>query len=275
MSQTYKAQRQVIQIGDISLEVAMLPDGSYVFSQTEVAAVVDKSESSIRSFRRSKHLKSLPGMESQFATLTIEGVNKPIAPVSLELAALYWHKCASVGNQKAQALTIALVKYSLYDFADEAFGIKRSKQERSDNLTDDLSSTGVARLEAMYQHLSTPTSTQQSLETSSERELQLKVRLAEIELEREKLQHENAVNGFPITDLSKVGVPPWRVISQVQKSLGWSDATATYKLIRQLGYGFSSAHWFSVRIKGGVSVMSWTSIDALSEAVEQFKSFPN
>ena len=261
MSQTYKAQRQVIQIGDISLEVAMLPDGSYVFSQTEVAAVVDKSESSIRSFRRSKHLKSLPGMESQFATLTVEGANKPIAPVSLELAALYWHKCASVGNQKAQALTIALVKHSLYDFADEAFGIKRSKQERSSHLRDALSPTGVAQLEAIYQNLSTPESAQQSLETSSERELQLQVRLAEIELEREKLQHELAANTFPIKELSKVGVPPWRVISQVQRSLGWSDANAAYKLICQLGYGVSSEHWFSMRIKGGVSVMSWTSID--------------
>lgn len=274
MSQAYKAQRQVIQVGDICLEVAMLPDGSYVLSQTEVAAVVDKSESSVRSFRRSKRLKSLPGIESQFATLRVEGVNKPIAPVSLELAALYWHKCASMGNQKAQALTIALVKHSLYDFADEAFGIERSKQEHSDNLTEDLSPKGIARLEAIYQNLSTPESTPQPIETSSFRELQLKIRLAEVELEREKLQHEIG-NSFALKDLSKVGVPPWRVISQVQRSLGWSHASAAYKLICQLGYGVESDHWFSVRIGGGISVMSWSSIESLIQAIEQFKSSKN
>lgn len=38
---TYKAQRHTIHISDVPLEVAMLPDGSYVFSQTEVAAVKD------------------------------------------------------------------------------------------------------------------------------------------------------------------------------------------------------------------------------------------
>ncbi len=111
------------------------------------------------------------------------------------------------------------------------FGVKHSREERSYDLTDDLSPTGVARLEAIYQNLSTPESAQQSLETSSERELQLQVRLAEIELEREKLQHDLAGNTLPIKERSSVGVPPWRVISQVQRSLGWSDANAAYKLI--------------------------------------------
>lgn len=127
----------------------------------------------------------------------------------------------------------------------------------------------------LYQNLSIPKSTPQPIETSNEQELQLKVRLAELEVEHEKLQSQLAANTFPIKELSKVGVPPWRVISQVQRSLGWSDSNATYKLICQLGYGVSSDHWFSVRIKGGVSVMSWTSIDPLTQAVEWFKLSQN
>lgn len=279
MSQTYKAQRQVIQIGDISLEVAMLPDGSYRLSHTQATEVVDKNRNSMSRFCRSKYLQSFLDNTSQSYTVTeevfLEGANRPIIPINFEVACLFWHKCAAEGNPKARAIVVALLKHSLYELADEAFGVKHSREERSYDLTDDLSPTGVARLEAIYQNLSTPESAQQSLETSSERELQLKVRLAEIELEREKLQRELAANTFPIKELSKVGVPPWRVISQVQRSLGWSDANAAYKLICQLGYGVSSEHWFSVRIKGGVSVMSWTSIDALSEAIEQFKSSPN
>ena len=279
MLRAYKAKRQVIKIGDISLEVAMLPDGSYRLSHTQATEVVDKNRNSMLRFCRSKYIQSFLGNHSQGYTVPeevfLEGANRPINPVTIELACLFWQKCAAEGNPKARAVVVALLKHSLYELADEAFGVKHSREERSYDLTEDLSASGVARLEAMYQNLSAQQPYQQPLETSSERELQLKVRLAEIELEREKLQHELAANTFPIKELSKVGVPPWRVISQVQRSLGWSDANAAYKLICQLGYGVSSEHWFSVRIKGGVSVMSWTSIDTLSEAIEQFKLSPN
>ncbi len=132
---TFKVERRSIQIGDISLEVAMLPDGSYRLSQTEVAGAIDKQESSIRSFRGSKWLKSLVGKAFQSAGLAIEGSNKPIAPVSLELAALYWQKWASVGNSKALALVVALIKRSLYDRANEVFGVKCTEAERSSQLT--------------------------------------------------------------------------------------------------------------------------------------------
>ncbi len=91
----YKAQRRTIKIGDVSLEVAMLPNGSYVFSQSQVTQVVDRPEISIRRLKRSRWLKSMPELHSGFDTLSIVGTNKPIAPVSPEVAALYWQKCAS------------------------------------------------------------------------------------------------------------------------------------------------------------------------------------
>lgn len=79
---TYKAQRRTIHIGDIPLEVAMLPDGSYVFSQTEVAAVVDKPEIYIRRFLQSKWVKTFPKLNSKLDSLPVDGSKKPIAPVS-------------------------------------------------------------------------------------------------------------------------------------------------------------------------------------------------
>ena len=86
---TYKAQRRTIQIGDIPLEVAMLPEGTYVFSQSQVAGAIDKPEIYIRRFLQSRQVKALADLHSKFDTLPIEGSKKPIAPVSLELAALY------------------------------------------------------------------------------------------------------------------------------------------------------------------------------------------
>ena len=47
----------------------MLPDGGYVFSQSEVAQVVEKSAIYIRRFLQSKWVLALPGLRSKFYTL--------------------------------------------------------------------------------------------------------------------------------------------------------------------------------------------------------------
>ena len=272
--QLYKAQRRTIQIGDIPLEVAMLPNGGYVFSQSEVAQVVEKSEIYIRRFLQSKRVKALPGLHSKFDTLPIEGSKKPIAPVSPELAALYWHKCAAEGNTKAQALVIALIKRSVYDLADEAFGVNRTLQERDRELAEDLSDQGVARIEAMQQSLNHQMFSPQP-ETQTERELKLKIRLAEIELELEQQRHALDSDSFPAKDIDKIGVAPWKVIPWTQKALGWSDANETFQLLQELGYGFDSKHWFRVRVTGDLWVLPWATFDALTKAVKQFNSEQN
>lgn len=278
MLRAYKAKRQVIQIGNISLEVAMLPDGSYRLNHTQATEVVDKNRDSMSRFRRSKYIRSILGNTCQDYTVPeevfLEGANRPIIPVTIELACLFWQKCAAEGNPKARAIVVALLKHSLYELADEAFGVKRSQGKRCP-LTDDVSDASVARLEAIYQNLSAPESSPQPSETSSERELRLKIRLAQVELDCEKLRHELVANSFPAEDINKLGIAPWQLIYQVQKSLGWSDAEATYQLLRQLGYGFDSNHWFSIHISGKLSVMSWASADSLSKAIEQFKRNQN
>jgi len=278
MLRAYKAKRQMIKIGDISLEVAMLPDGSYRLNHAQATEVVDKPRDSMSRFRRSKYIQSLLGNTCQSYTVPeevfLEGVNRLINPVTIELACLFWQKCALEGNPKARTIVVALLKHSLYELADEAFGVKRSQGERCP-LTDDVSAASVARLEGIYENLSAPELSQQPLATNSERELQLKIRLALLELERERLRHENAANSIPVEDIDKVGIPPWQVIYRVQKSLGWSDAEATCKLLHQLGYGFNSVHWFNIQILGNLSVMSWAATESLSKAVEQFKRDQN
>ncbi|USR90010.1 hypothetical protein NEA10_14260 [Phormidium yuhuli AB48] len=42
MANTIKAQRAEILLGDISLEIFMLPDGTYCMSQTQVARSVER-----------------------------------------------------------------------------------------------------------------------------------------------------------------------------------------------------------------------------------------
>ncbi|PSB58911.1 hypothetical protein C7B79_29360, partial [Chroococcidiopsis cubana CCALA 043] len=250
MSKVYKAQRRVVQIGDIPLEVAMLPDGSYCLSQMQVSAVIEKPEISIRRFRQTKRLEALLGKASQFDTLTVEGANKPIVPVTPELAGLYWYKCAAQGNKKAQALVIALLKCSLYDIADRAFGIERRSQQRDRFLTDDLSDTGIARIEALRQNLVEQQPLEHELETQTERELKLKIQLVQLELERQKLELEKNRNPFPATEINKVGASPWQVIPWMQKTLGWANSADASRLLYQLGYGYRTEHWFKLRILG-------------------------
>ena len=259
-SEVYRAQRRTIKIGDIPLSVAMLPNGSYVFSQSQVTEVVDRPEISIRRLKRSRWLKSMPELHSEFDTLPIVGANRPIAPVSPEVAALYWQKCASVGNELARALVIALVKRSLYEMADEAFGVKSSAFERSSSLSDDLSDEGIARVETMCQSLSF-----QSCGSHTElEELNLRIRLAELELERERLRHGPKHNIFPAKDIDKMGAAPWKVVPWTQKTLGWADANATSRLLCSLGYGFKNGQWFQLKITGDVWVLPWPSFDALT-----------
>lgn len=221
-AQVYKAQRRTIHIGDIPLEVAMLPDGSYRLSYVQTSEVVNKSRNSMLRFCRSKYLKSLLGEDFECYTSTeeisIEGANRAIIPVTFEMACLYWQKCATEGNSKARALVIALLKRSLYDLADEAFEIRRSSQERDHLLAEDLSDAGVARIEAMRQSLNQQLSNSDS-ESLTERELKLKIQLLQLELERERLQQCACNNGLAVKDVNKIGTVSWEVVNWVRNTL--------------------------------------------------------
>ncbi|PSB40859.1 hypothetical protein C7B80_32375 [Cyanosarcina cf. burmensis CCALA 770] len=276
---TIKAQRQTVQIGDIPLEIAMLPDGSYRLSQTQVTAVIEKHHSSFADFSRSKSFKlwlgNDPGLRNFTTLLGIDGSNLPIASISFETALVYWFKWAEKGNSLARALVIALAKHSLYDRADEAFGVKDRRVERDRTLTEDLSDVGITRIEEMYRTECAELPEVQP-ETQTERELKLKIQLAQLELEKEKIRHDNSSkNPFPATEINKVGASPWQVIPWMQKTLGWANSEDASRLLYRLGYGYRTEHWFKLRILGELWVMPPDSFDSLKTAVEQFKSERN
>ena len=56
---TYRAERRTIYLGDIPLEIAMLPNGDYCLSQTQVAGAIDKGRDSMSYFYRSKYFKAI------------------------------------------------------------------------------------------------------------------------------------------------------------------------------------------------------------------------
>lgn len=273
-SPTIKAQRRTIYPSDIALEVAMLPDGSYCLSQTQVTAAIEKHHSSFAQFFRSKCFKSWQGFDSglrNFITSAeIEGSNLPIASISIEAALVYWFKWAEKGNSLARALVIALAKQSLYDRADAAFGVSRHQSERSSALAFDVSDAGAERIATTYQSLEQPFYPQ--VEAQIGHELKLKIRLAELELEQEKLKRSRSNNTFPATDISRIGVPPWQVIPWAQQTLGWACWTDAARLLTKLGYGYKTTHWFKLRISGEVWIMPPDSFNSLKAAIEQFKS---
>lgn len=139
---TSKAQRRTIQMGTITVQVFLLPDGPYCLSQTEVAAIIGRAEYSIRQFLNSKSFKALLGAGSESGIsvepVAVEGANKPVNPLSLHVASLYWHHWAQKGNELAQTLCQALMKYSLHQLADDAFGFRRTAEEKQQQLADDL-----------------------------------------------------------------------------------------------------------------------------------------
>lgn len=153
MDNTYKAECRCIQLGDTALNVYRMPNGDYCTSQTEVARVIKKVDRSVIYFKRSQRAKTLWNNSLQALPLPVKEFNKPIVPVSLEFAALYWQHWDAKGNLYARALVNALLKRSLRDLADEVFAVKTTAAERNAQLENDLSNVGVDRVTAMQAQL--------------------------------------------------------------------------------------------------------------------------
>ena len=127
-----KARRATIVLGDISLDVFQLPDGSYRMSQTQVAEAVGLDESYTRRFLSSKWLKALPDKDrssGDFQEIEYEGRGKPIKAIPLETAALFWVYQVWQKNRQAIALVVACIRETLTRRADTAFGVARSEAE--------------------------------------------------------------------------------------------------------------------------------------------------
>lgn len=274
---TYKAERRTIHLGDIPLEVAMLPNGDYCLSQTQVAKAIDKAPRSIFEFIRSKYFKVNWSKACELLNfppiVALEGVNKPIKPIPVKVACLYWQKWAVAGNEKAQQLSLALVKHSIYELSDREFGIHRTDQARNQALKEDLHEDKINYLESLEEYkdflqVNPP-------ETDAERELKLKIELARLELEKEKIQHSLGESSYQPGEIKKLGSYKPEVLIYLKDRLklnSWSEAE---RFMEKHNFGRESGEWIPIKISGEILILPWASVRRLQGICTQFKARQN
>ncbi|GBO53074.1 hypothetical protein APA_982 [Pseudanabaena sp. lw0831] len=155
MNESIKATRATIEIGTLSVDAFMLPDGSYRMSLSQAAECIGKPARGTFDFLQSKAFKRLLGeVQGTFGFLpsdfpddyksenfTVEigdgssqGQTR-IRGLPLELVALYWAWESFRGNRLALMMTVILTSESLERRFDNAFGITRTEQERNARLS--------------------------------------------------------------------------------------------------------------------------------------------
>lgn len=139
------AERATIYLGNIPLEVFMLPDGQYVLSQTQVAEAVGKTKVSFGDFLASKSPEALPYKGFRGKKTSIKGNNAQINIIPVDLAVAYWTKEAIVGNVTAARLLGACAAESIERRADNAFGVQRAEEERQELLRIRLEGKRIRR----------------------------------------------------------------------------------------------------------------------------------
>jgi hypothetical protein len=171
MSESVKAVRASVQIGSLTVDGFMLPDGSYRMSQTQAAECVGKPARSTFDFLKSKALKRLLSeagsafdflsdstvtaisadaypLEQFSVDIGIEGYQGQtrIKGVPLGIVILYWHWESFRGNKQAFFLVTGLATETLERRFDAAFGVTRTESER-----DELLSQRIQELEADFE----------------------------------------------------------------------------------------------------------------------------
>ena len=260
---TYRAERRTIYLGDIPLEVAMLPNGDYCLSQTQVAGAIDKFQSSIIQFIRSKYFKVnwSEGCELfNFSEVYLEGVNKPIKPIPIKVACLYWQKWAAAGNERAKQIGLALNKHSLFDLSDREFGIHRTDEARNQALREDLNLAPRDYLDSLEQKagnvLEFP-----SRDTTTEKELELKIRLAELELQKIK----SLEYAYEPCELKKLGTFSPEVLIYLKDKLKLKNWAEAERFLEQVDFGKDSGKWVKVKISGEIDMLPWHSLEELKK----------
>ena len=155
MSESIKATRATVAIGDLIVDAFQLTDGSYRMSLSQAAECVGKPARGTFDFLQSKALKRLLGeVQGTFdflpdastdnyqpENLTVdigEGGSQGqtrIRGLPLELVALYWAWESFRGNRSALLMTVSLTTESLERRFDDAFGVIRTEKERNQRLS--------------------------------------------------------------------------------------------------------------------------------------------
>lgn len=145
MSESIKATRATVEIGGLTVDAFMLPDGSYRMSQIQASEAVGLSGRNVFDFLRSNALKTLLGegytdsvFESEQIEIESEGDKRGQSrfnSLPLEVVGAYWLWQSYRGNKKALSLCMALIIESLERRFDDAFGVVVSEQERNRRLS--------------------------------------------------------------------------------------------------------------------------------------------
>lgn len=144
MTDSVKATRATVQIGSLSIDGFMLPDGSYRMSQTQAAECIGKPEINARRFLDSKAIKALLGEGYTPDSIEIEPGEDQVRGQSrfnalpLTVVTAYWFNQANQNNSQALSLVWAMLTESLERRFDTAFGIVRSELERNERLPQQI-----------------------------------------------------------------------------------------------------------------------------------------
>lgn len=142
-SKLIKAIRATIQLGDMELDVFQLPDGSYGFSSTGIAAILGlSSHKRVGEILTSKALKPKTGIALGLGKTedfrldlakvsTLDSGNINFLPLNL-LMLIVGYEAYKNDNEFAQAILEASLTEAIERRADNAFGVLRTEQERND-----------------------------------------------------------------------------------------------------------------------------------------------
>jgi hypothetical protein len=129
---TQRAEKAVIYLGSIPLDVYQMPDGSYKLYVESVTAAVSRPNNDLLRFLRGKSPQALPYKDKnllQDPMIEVEGYGGYIKPVPVDIATAYWFYQAIRGNPIAQAIIQASLVESIERRADTAFIFKRTEEE--------------------------------------------------------------------------------------------------------------------------------------------------
>jgi hypothetical protein len=148
MNDSIRATRATVQIGSMTVDGFMLPDGSYRMSQTQAAECIGKPEINARRFLGSKAIKALLGQGYTPDSIEIESSDQVrgqgrFNALPLPVVTAYWFTQATQGDKQAISLVWALLTESLERRFDKAFGVERGEDDWNQRLSDRI----IAQLE--------------------------------------------------------------------------------------------------------------------------------
>jgi hypothetical protein len=145
MTKTIKAERVVIELGSIPLNVYQLPDGSYRLSGRNVTDAVKEDNNTLSRFYGVKSLNDLPNADLERYRVNTGKEGSPFSPVAIQDAAVYWGNCSQKGNALAAAILVACAIESIERRADKAFGKTRSEEEYNARMKARIEGMAVRR----------------------------------------------------------------------------------------------------------------------------------